>query len=313
MNKLQVFLLIVLSCFIVLFIKYNFKPDIFTPISNPLITTPKETKIMLVGDVMLGRSVMTKSLALKDPLYAFRNVKDGLIGNDIIFANLEAPFVENCPITNSGMTFCAPPDLVQALTYAGINVVNLANNHILNYGMEGLKSTQKILGENQILYTGVNNLAIKEVNNIKFGFLGFDLVDNKFTASDQKLISESKNKTDVLIVSVHWGSEYQATASVEQKRVAREMVNSGADIIVGHHPHWVQDSVCIERTGSKLINPSGCVPVFYSLGNFVFDQMWSEETKKGLAVKLIYSGMKLVNQEQLPVYIPNPGQPEFVQ
>lgn len=302
MNKIQVFLLVVLSCFIVIFIKYTFKPDIFVPtIPAPQAIAPEVTKIMFLGDVMMGRSVMAKSLAMHDPLYPFRQVKEGLAGNDIILANLEAPFVDNCPITTTGMTFCVLPNMAQGLTYAGINVVNLANNHTLNYGEGGLKTTEKVLDKNGIAYTGVNNLVIKEVNKIKFGFVGFDLVDNQFTVSDQKLISDSKNKVDVLIVSVHWGQEYQALANIEQRRVAKLMAESGADAVVGIHPHWVQD---YERIGNT--------PVYYSLGNFVFDQMWSEETKKGLLVRLTYSGKQLVNEEKLPVYIPNPGQPEFV-
>ena len=80
------------------------------------------------------------------------------------------------------------------------------------------------------------------------------------------------------------------------------MVDSGVDVIVGHGPHWVQD---VEYINNK--------PVYYSLGNFIFDQMWSEETKKGLAVKLIFEGDKLIKEERLPIYMSSWAQPEFIE
>jgi poly-gamma-glutamate synthesis protein (capsule biosynthesis protein) len=95
--------------------------------------------------------------------------------------------------------------------------------------------------------------------------------------------------------------EYNAHPTEGQRRLARELVALGADVIVGHHPHWVQDHETI----------SG-VPVYYSLGNLIFDQMWSEETKKGLVVRLTFENKKQINEELLPVYMKNHAQPQFV-
>ena len=87
----------------------------------------------------------------------------------------------------------------------------------------------------------------------------------------------------------------------KQRDWATFMVEAGADVIAGHHPHWVQEIEYIDE-----------VPVYYSLGNFVFDQMWSEETKKGLVVKLTFEDGEIVNEELLPTYMSFHAQPEFV-
>jgi poly-gamma-glutamate capsule biosynthesis protein CapA/YwtB (metallophosphatase superfamily) len=260
------------------------------------------TKIILAGDIMLGRSVMTKSLGVNDPVYPFRKVADRLNQADIVFANLENPIVTNCPLSNSGFKFCANPKMVEGLKLAGVDIVSLANNHILNYGEEGKEETEKILTDNGIAWVGDGNLEVIEKNGTKFGFLGFDLMDKLPKDSDYQLIKDSKSKVDILIVMVHWGVEYTPEPASNQKIFAGNLVNAGADVVSGSHPHWVQT---IEYINEK--------PVFYSLGNFIFDQEWSEETKKGLAVQLTYRNGQLLNVEKLPVYIRNFVQPEWVQ
>jgi len=262
----------------------------------------KETKIILAGDIMLGRSVMTQSLSMSDPSYPFRKVADKLKENDIVFANLEDPIINNCPVSNSGFKFCADPRMVEGLKFAGINIVNLANNHILNYGRDGETETEKILTDNGIKWVGDGNLEVIEKNGTKFGFLGFDFVDNLPKDSDYKLIKDSKNEVDVLIVMVHWGVEYTNQPTKYQKLVAVDLINSGADVVSGSHPHWVQP---IDYINAK--------PVFYSLGNFVFDQPWSEETKNGLVIQLTYQNSKIINTEKMPVYMKDFAQPEWIQ
>lgn len=257
-------------------------------------------EIIVTGDIMLGRSVMSKCLNLKDFNYPFLKTAEVLQKADITFGNLENPITENCPISNDGFIFCADKKMLSGLNYAGFDVVNLANNHTLNYGEKGLKETEKFLEEVKIDYTGVNNLIIKEVKGIKFGFLGFDYVAKNPKENDYELIKNSKEKVDVLIVMPHWGIEYRSKSNSTQQQIAKEIINSGADIIVGGHPHWPQE---IEYINEK--------PVIYSLGNFVFDQSWSEETKKGLVVRLNFKAKKLEKINILPIYIKNLAQPEW--
>lgn len=263
---------------------------------------PKQTNIILVGDIMLGRTVMTKSQDVGDFTYPFLKVSGELNQADLVFANLENPIVTNCPRHTDGLKFCATPDMLAGLVGSNITAVTLSNNHTLNYGQSGLEETKQYLAQNNILYT-YKNLVIIKKNNLKFGFLGFDFLDNTPTEADYDLIKASKQKVDILIVSIHWGVEYTAHPTAYQKEIAQKVIESGGDILMGHHPHWVQDT---ESINGK--------PVYYSLGNFVFDQMWSEETRHGLAIKLTFDEKgKLITEEKLPIYMSNWAQPEFIQ
>ena len=260
----------------------------------------KQVSVILTGDVMLGRSVMTKSLNSNDAAYPFRKIADRLREADIVFSNLENPIVSGCPKTDEGLKFCADPKMTDGFMLAGIDIVNLANNHILNYGREGLDETKKILGENQIKWVGGGNLEIIEKRETKFGFLGFDFVTKEPTENDYQLVKDSDEKVDVLIVGVHWGKEYDDKATILQNQIAAKLIENGADTIAGHHPHWVQN---IEYINGK--------PVYYSLGNFIFDQPWSEETKKGLVIRLTYRGSELKTEDKLPIYMRSFAQPEW--
>ncbi len=144
------------------------------------------------------------------------------------------------------------------------------------------------------------DLELTNVKDIKVGFIGLDLVDKGLTPELLSLIKEASSKVDVLMVAPHWGIEYKDKANAVQKDYAKKIVENGADLIVGSHPHWVQDS---EYISGK--------PVYYSLGNFVFDQPWSQQTKKGLAVKFFFKGNKLIKEELMPIYMRNHAQPEW--
>jgi len=307
MDKKESFLLILIASFFMLlmyvvgFTVNNSKSTKQSAIMTRLVDTfGKEVEIVLTGDVMLGRNVLTESEKLGNWSYPFAKVADRLKQADLVFVNLESPIVENCPRTDSGMTFCTDKKMAEGLKAANIGVVTIANNHIGNYGQKGIVDTERFLTEAGIDYTGTGDLVVKEIKGTKFGFLGFDFVSAQPTDFDLKLISRSDLLVDVLIVGVHWGEEYKRTADSGQRTAAKKLVDAGADVIVGHHPHWIQNDEDING-----------VPVYYSLGNFIFDQMWSEETKNGLLVKLTFRDGELIKKEKLPIYISSPGQPEF--
>ena len=270
---------------------------------KPIDLPNNEVEIIFAGDTMLGRSVMGASLDNNDPLYPFRHTKDVIKDADITFLNLENPIIKNCERHVGGFKFCTTYEIANGLNFAGVDVVTLANNHSENYGKEGLEETIKYLNEIGIKSVGYDNLEIIEKNGVKFGFLGFNYTfSNQSLENDLKLILDSDLKADVLIVGVHWGEEYKETANNFQTVTAKKMVESGADALMGHHPHWVQNYEEINRK-----------PVYYSLGNFVFDQMWSEETKKGLIVKMTFKDSNLIKKEEFKTYIRNIGQPEIWQ
>lgn len=271
-------------------------------ISNYIVVPQSnETTILFTGDIMLGRSVMGEAIDRNDYLYPFRNVQSFLADADITFGNLENAVTKNCPRQYKGsFSFCTTPEIAKGLQESGIDVVTLVNNHSYNFGVDGFEETKKNLNDIGIKSVGWGNLEVIEKGGIKFGFLGFDYVTSqKNIEADLNLIKEPDLKVDVLIVSPHWGEEYKALANNFQVNLAKRMIENGADLIVGHHPHWVQN---YEEIGG--------VPVYYSLGNFVFDQMWSEETKKGLVVKITFDDdKKIMKNEEFKTYIPKIGQP----
>lgn len=304
----------------------------FTPETETARVSQSVTKIAkregntvsltLTGDVMLGRNVMNESATRDDFTYPFINVSDYLKTSDVVFINLENPIVTGCPKIDSGFTFCSIPESVDGLLFAGIDVVSLANNHTQNFGQDGFSETLKLLNEKGILTTGNSDLTVKQFNGLKFGFLGFDFTVHEPVSKDYQLIKNSDPKVDVLVVGVHWGVEYEDTPRDFQREWARLMVVNGADVVAGNHPHWVQgaecfwDGVSLGYTDAGDLELFSCLAdgkaVYYALGNFVFDQMWSEETKKGVVVKLVVENGKLVNQEVRRTYIRSNGQPQWV-
>jgi len=232
--------------------------------------------------------------------YPFEKTAAVLSSADTTFGNLESPLIENCPSSDTGMIFCGRKEAVEGLLYSGFDVLSIANNHILNQGQKGKEQTINILKANGIL-PSQNEITIYRANDITFGFLSFDLVTYPSTPLIP-LISLKSPTVDILVVSLHWGNEYQKEPTLSQKELARKIIDSGAKIIIGHHPHVTQP---VEKYNNGLI--------FYSLGNFVFDQDWSEETKKGNAVEIIFKEKEIESYKILPIYIQNNSQPEFTQ
>ena len=275
-----------------------------SPLASRLSThlptpTPASVSIVAVGDIMLGRNVNKKMHDYDDFLYPFRKTADFLSGADITFGNLESPFFDQCPVVGSGtFKFCGDYRSVEGLKTAGFDVLSLENNHILNYGEEGLKQTVDLLRQNNISPSTANEITIKRANEITFGFLSFSYDRNLDQALEK--VKQEKDKVDVLIVSLHWGAEYKTKPAKSQVDLAHQLIDSGVKVILGHHSHWVGE---VEHYQNGLI--------FYSLGNFVFDQMWSEETKKRLVAKINFEGKKIKDFQTYQVLISDYSQPSF--
>jgi poly-gamma-glutamate synthesis protein (capsule biosynthesis protein) len=297
--RLKIFLLFLLLLFILLLIpkilptgKYDFN---FDKKKNQEF---QETKILFVGDIMMTRSVEKKIRDLnKKYIFPFINILDYLKSFDYVAANLEGPIFENGVKVGSKYSFRMKPDVAKALSESNINIVNLANNHIFDYGKIAFEDTLKNLDKNNIKYFGNSYVPlIIEKNGTKIGFLGFsdflkhlDVKENKFGISVvndnlSEIIKKAKEKVDILIVSFHWGEEYKKIANERQRKLAKIAIDSGADLVIGHHPHVIQN---IEKYKGKFI--------FYSLGNFVFDQNFSKETMIGGGVEVYIKNKKIEN------------------
>jgi len=265
------------------------------------VRTDQDTwSFVAAGDVMLGRSVNTQSLRRQDFTWAFKNVAPTLSQADLTLVNLESPLIADCPSTDQGMLFCGLPGHLQGLKLAGVDIANLANNHIYNHGQKGFRETVDLLSQNQISPLGNGYRVSKQVGQLKISFLGYQTLSQFDPEKALLEIQEVKKNSDLLIVSFHWGSEYQSKPQRSQVELAHRVIDAGADVIIGHHPHWVQTE---ETYQGK--------PIFYSLGNLIFDQMWSDETRRGLIVKLNFSGAKLLSIDRIPITIYDYGQPKL--
>jgi poly-gamma-glutamate synthesis protein (capsule biosynthesis protein) len=267
---------------------------------------PDEITLVLVGDIMLSRNVGSKIRAADDPDLPFKNVT-ALLAGDAAFANLEAPFLDSGAPVTAGVSFKVEPFAVAGLKNAGFTVVSCANNHILDRGRTGLDYTLKLLQENGIAASGcganamnAHRSAILQVQGKKLGFLSYayspfsPLVAGLEIEAMQKDVRALKDQVDIIVVSLHAGTEYTLNPAATQKNFAHAAIDAGADVVVGHHPHWIQT---VEQYKSGLI--------FYSLGNFVFDQNWSQKTSEGLVVKLRLQDGQLKTAELLPVIMEN--------
>lgn len=273
----------------------------FVRLPSPTPTTKHQITLVAVGDIMLGRNVNVKMQKYQNFAYPFEKTANFLSSADITFGNLESPFFNNCPIVGSGtMKFCADYKAIEGLKFAGFDILSLENNHIGNYGKEGLRQTTELLTNNGILFS-TNEITSYQANETTFGFLSFNFTFGESPQKALQSIEAAKNKVDILIVSAHWGNEYQKEPSKSQKDLAYKIIDSGARIILGHHPHVIQP---IEAHKDGLI--------FYSLGNFVFDQMWSEETKEGLVAKIIFEGKNIKDCQGYKVLISDYSQPDFL-
>ena len=258
----------------------------------------KEIKILFVGDIMMTRSVEARIKSLnKKFIFPFLNILDYLRSFDYVIANLEGAISDKGTKMGSKYSFRMKPDVAEALSKTNINVVNLANNHIFDYGKIAFEDTLKNLEKNNIKYFGNSyEPLIIEKEGIKIGFLGFsdflkhlEVKENKIgiaVVNDNlsEIIKKAKEKVDILIVSFHWGEEYKKIANERQRKLAKIAIDSGADLVIGHHPHVIQN---IEKYKGKFI--------FYSLGNFIFDQNFSKETMIGVGVEVYIRSKKIEN------------------
>ena len=270
------------SYFSVVFEKDEAKNNIY---SSTVDNFPKAVKtVLLVGDIMLDRGV--EDLMKQNSIYyPFQKISHFLRGIDIVFGNLEGPVVENPPeFPDDSLKFAFNPKAMKGASWSHFNLFSLANNHTPDMGKEGVEETKKWLGKYGIDFVGnplsdsSDNLSSSFIRD-NITFLAFNQIF-PFMDKEEEMMKaiktvKSLNPDNFLIVSMHWGEEYKLISSPIQQGLAHKIIEAGADLIIGHHPHVVQN---IEKYQGKLI--------FYSLGNFIFDQYFSPETQQGLAIGL---------------------------
>jgi poly-gamma-glutamate synthesis protein (capsule biosynthesis protein) len=314
---------ILLIIFVALFLfcaSQVFRPEV-APV-NPSLTAEiskqaeyEPESLLFVGDMMFDRGVERLMQQESSFIYPVELIKDFLNSFDFVVGNLEGPINEKPKeFSRDSMTFSFDKKSVESLKAGNFSLVSLANNHTLNMDWEGFDETKNILKENDIAFAGepidCDSDYVYQKDGITYYGVNVTFPSNCSNKEIAGQIEDIKfyNPETFLIILIHWGIEYEPVNSKGQEALAHAMVDAGADLIIGGHPHVVQN---IEQYNDKLI--------FYSLGNFIFDQYW-EEVKRGLGIGIdIYKDKKVYtlypiirNELPQPILIKEPEKTEFL-
>lgn len=289
----------------------------------PTEAQPATITIAAVGDMIFDRKV--KELIKKEGGQApLAVVADRLSKADVAIGNLESTIADSGEKNETkDVTFRGHPAGIEGLKLAGFDALSLANNHMLDYGPEPLEDTVAALDEAGIGHAGAGenkNAAWKpatiDVDGTKVAYLAFThVLPAGFLASDSRAgvasgkmdlslideaVREAKNTHDYVIVSFHWGVEYEDFANGDQVMKARRVIDAGADMVLAHHPHVIQG---VEFYNDKLIA--------YSLGDFVFDH-YSRKTGEAFILEAELGPHGTSTATAVPVYLDEYGRPEYV-
>ena len=320
--------------------------------SSVKVKPPKEVQVILTGDIMLSRNVGSAIKKAANPDLPFEKLKAYLHSSDLNFGNLESPFSGSNYITPSGsLVFNVPPEYIKGLKNFNFQILSLANNHALDQGKQGLAYTKQLLSDNGIAGIGAGGNpeeawqpAEMTIKNTKLCFIAASYAsvndggkfDNGLVARTDDLetlksvIGQMKtNGCNIIIAGQHAGTEYTHVPNQAQIDFAHAAIDAGANVVVGHHPHWVQpvekycpkayehppltspikggenSSSSLPLVGRVREGETQCGLIFYSLGNFIFDQEWSQKTKEGLTVRLTIKDKQLESAELVPIMIEN--------
>jgi gamma-polyglutamate biosynthesis protein CapA len=248
--------------------------------------------LAFLGDISLGRDVHPTPTSLEV-------IQPELQSADLALANLESPLAETLPETaGQGYNLCAPAGNAALLAGWGLDILSIANNHSYNCGMHGPVDTASILANNGHASIGLGTQPYTaQLHGLPLAFLAFDDVTAPVEVETAVVAIQSARQTgSIVIVSVHWGVEYQGGASQRQKDLAAQFAEAGASIIWGHHPHVLQPAEWIETTYGRTL-------VLYSLGNALFDQGGLADTRQSALVLVGLDGGGVVSVRAVPFEI----------
>jgi poly-gamma-glutamate synthesis protein (capsule biosynthesis protein) len=302
-------------------------PELY-PLEVPAAAGPgRVTTLAVMGDVMLGRRVGDRLEAVDDPAAVFRPLGRRLSAAHVTVANLESTLSDDGEPTQGDDSFYASPDVRAGLRVAGIDVLSLANNHVGDYGPTALRQTLRLLSGFEAVGAGRNlrearRPVIVDRDGVRIGFLATDSIGEspaatRRTPGTNRLdmpprtgpldrvalarvagdVRRLAGQVDTVVVLPHWGEQYTHVPEPSQRRVARVLARSGADLVLGGHPHWVQGWEPMPGADGEPAT------VVHSLGNFVFDMDFMEQTQQGVFVEVVLWDGRVMAVEPVPYVI----------
>lgn len=296
----------------------------------PSLENPEESSLVIAvaGDVLPQSPHRT----FPDAKHAFDGVQEEFASADLVFINLEEPVTRSNQVTphknpeavRAGLDYILRTrDLLfpEALKHAGVSLVGLANNHMLDYRVEGLEDTLRGLRRAGLPEVGAGlkpqaeRAYICSKGGVRVALLAFtDVVPPQTQATNHRPgVASSKNladlnnavwrahqQADFVVLMIHWGGQGNHSITKRQQEVARAAVRAGCDVVVGMHPHVLQG-----------IQYMGRVPVFYSIGNFAYPST-GQDNSECILVKLTFVPKQLESVDIVPIEIARDGAPETV-
>jgi len=261
----------------------------------------RNVEIIFGGDIMLDRSIRL-AMEREGEDHVFSCIKDLLLSVDLVVANLEGP-ITSYPSKSTtskvgepdNFTFTFATSTAALLARHNISLLNLGNNHIFNFGREGLAQTKQWLDGAGVKYFGDPDLPEDErverltKNRVKLSFVNWSDWTSDKTDHTVAQVRKEKEAGRIVVVYTHWGEEY-VPATSRMKQLAHSFIDAGAEVVIGSHPHIVQEH---EVYAGKHI--------YYSLGNFLFDQYWNKEVRRGLLLKITFTPEGSSSIEEIPI------------
>lgn len=246
--------------------------------------------IIFVGDMNFDRYIRQVSDKNGDD-FVFSCVADFLQEADLVVGNLEGPITDRASVSVNSVVgspqnfiFTFPPGVAKRLKQNNIRLVNLGNNHVDDFGETGIASTQNFLQEAGVDYfggfRGAEPIFRTKLGGTKISFISYNQFGGDSPQKVATKIKEEKKNGQTVIVYTHWSEEY-ISANSAIKNTAKLFADAGARLIIGSHPHVILPSAKIHSTSSGQV---GDATVYYSLGNFIFDQYWNSDVSTGLAL-----------------------------
>jgi poly-gamma-glutamate synthesis protein (capsule biosynthesis protein) len=246
---------------------------------------PTPVILTFVGDIMLGRGVEARMLKEGDE-YPFEHTREILQMSDITIGNFEG-IIPKKHVQASSMIlkFSIREEYLKKLKEVGFDILSLANNHSLDFGENALNYMRSICFRENVICAGSPHTLdgyswyVMKAHGKKIGFI---FLHETWERTDETQLREALNalsdESDMQIAFVHWGTEYDLKHSNIQAEIAQSLIDGGADAVIGHHPHVIQE---IDIYNGK--------PIFYSLGNFIFDQYFSDDVQEGMILRIAYA------------------------
>ena len=288
---------------------------------------PAPVTMRATGDILPVRCAYERMLELGDPVHAFRELAPWLAEADITVGSLDAAISDAGEPFGCVETFSllAPEESLEGIALSGFDVITVATNHVKDCGqaacgddaffdtLANLRAAGVAPAGGGADLAAARAPAVLTVDGVRFAFLGSDEIAPHYHAGAgvpgtaplneanlREDVAAAARQADVVVVLPQWGVEYQAEPTLLQQELAAAAVESGADLVIGNHPHWVEAA-----------EPIGSAFVAYALGNYIFDQDWSLETQQGVLLEAAFHGAQLKGVRFYPVHIWDEHQPAF--